>query len=115
MNTERNVLEVALESLEERLPADDDVLDTIRFYVLNHFNDLAKFEPNWENAPDWAQYWAVDQEGLAEWYREEPVALDRMWVARHRDTENTKQYLCHKDYSVEVWKWETLTRSRPQV
>lgn len=28
--------------------------------------------PNWNNAPQWAQYWAVDPDGRSFWYEVEP-------------------------------------------
>jgi hypothetical protein len=30
-------------------------------------------QPNWSGAPDWAQWWAVDSDGSAYWYRDEPT------------------------------------------
>jgi len=38
---------------------------------------------NWYEAPDWANYWAMDGDGNAYWYRKEPEALweDSMWNA----------------------------------
>lgn len=34
-------------------------------------------KPNWDAAPDWARYWAVDSGGHAFWYRQKPVKIDR--------------------------------------
>lgn len=37
-------------------------------------------EPDWQEAPDWAQWWAVDMIGRAYWYRDKPIADDPVWV-----------------------------------
>jgi hypothetical protein len=29
-------------------------------------------KPNWQNAPAWAQYWAVDPDGVAYWHQSKP-------------------------------------------
>ena len=36
-------------------------------------------EPDWSEAPEWAQYWAVDEDGSAWWYAEEPSRLAACW------------------------------------
>lgn len=30
-------------------------------------------KPDWTKAPEWANYWAVDEDGLSYWYRLEPI------------------------------------------
>lgn len=32
-------------------------------------------EPNWQDAPEWAMWWAVDADGLAHWCEEEPILV----------------------------------------
>ena len=39
-----------------------------------------KPEPNWDEAPVWAQYWAVDEVGSAWWYEEKPRYLNDCWI-----------------------------------
>ena len=29
-------------------------------------------QPDWSGAPDWANYWAVSNDGYAYWYRDQP-------------------------------------------
>lgn len=38
-------------------------------------------KPDWDNAPDWAEYWAVDENGRAYWYKGKPVSTrsPRFW------------------------------------
>lgn len=35
--------------------------------------------PDWNTAPDWAQWWAVDKSGSAFWYEGEPQSDDMQW------------------------------------
>ena len=35
----------------------------------------AAIEPDWSKAPEWARYWAMDADGRAWWYAEEPSCL----------------------------------------
>ena len=30
-------------------------------------------QPDWSGAPDWANFWAVDSDGYAYWYRDQPI------------------------------------------
>lgn len=41
--------------------------------------DLKRPEPNWGDAPDWAEWWAVDNGGFACWYQNEPVTEFNQW------------------------------------
>lgn len=36
-------------------------------------------KPNWENAPDWARYLAMDKDGRWHWYEHKPVARFTIW------------------------------------
>ena len=35
---------------------------------------------DWKQAPDWANYWAMDRNGFACWFEEEPVKNYEEWV-----------------------------------
>lgn len=35
---------------------------------------------DWSEAPDWAQWWAVDSAGSAFWYENKPSVYDLMWA-----------------------------------
>jgi hypothetical protein len=39
------------------------------------------FAPDWSAAPDWAQWWAVDESGDAYWYKGAPNCEDVQWWA----------------------------------
>jgi len=30
-------------------------------------------KPDWSTAPEWAQYWAIDNDGRAYWYEHKPT------------------------------------------
>src|SRR5688572_2979005 len=38
-------------------------------------------EPDWSQAPEWAQWWAVDANNSAYWYEIKPTLLINCWVA----------------------------------
>ena len=70
-----------------------------------------EIKPNWEKAPAWANYWAVDINGSAFWYAKEPEPeLDDegkeygVWIGDKNPAED--------DYWVQNWK-ETLCK-RPE-
>lgn len=37
--------------------------------------------PDWDNAPDWAQFWAYNANGLSCWYEERPIVSDTLYNA----------------------------------
>ena len=38
-------------------------------------------KPDWENAPDWAQWVAMDADGTWWWFDEKPQEIGREWMA----------------------------------
>ncbi len=60
-----------------------------------------ELKPNWDNAPDWANYWAVDGDGVAWWYEIKPQHNegDNGWIG--------DGVLSGADSTCESWK-ETL-------
>lgn len=79
-------------------------------------------EPSWEDAPDRAQWWAVDANGEAQWYRVEPYCDDSEgacwcpgWIkdaprGEQIDTPNFDRLV---DIPLGV-DWRLLKRQRPQ-
>ena len=39
-----------------------------------------KLEPNWEEAPDWANWWAVNEDGDSWWFECEPPLSRDQWL-----------------------------------
>jgi hypothetical protein len=37
-------------------------------------------EPKWGDAPEWAQWWAVDKNGDANWFEHEPHTVGDFWI-----------------------------------
>ena len=34
---------------------------------------MTDVQPDWSDAPPWAQWWAADSDGYAHWYRDQPT------------------------------------------
>jgi len=43
-----------------------------------HFDDVEEWQPDWSQAPEWANWWAIDGFGdkKAHWYRDKPYLDD---------------------------------------
>lgn len=39
----------------------------------NQMDNPSPPRPNWTQAPSWSNWWAVDPNGWAHWYQEEPI------------------------------------------
>ena len=37
-------------------------------------------QPDWSDAPSWAQWWAMDSDGYAYWYRDQPTFKNGTWL-----------------------------------
>ena len=35
--------------------------------------------PDWSTAPDWANYWVMDEDGVCYWFEKLPVAATCSW------------------------------------
>lgn len=70
-------------------------------------------EPDWSQAPDWAQWWAVDADGTAVWYEAEPFVSDPfMWDWNYTPhTQNKIDKILHIPIGID---WRTTLRRRPQ-
>ena len=45
-----------------------------------------KPEPNWDEAPEWANWWAVDEDGSAWWYILKPSLDESEWFTERVDS-----------------------------
>ncbi|MEG1695594.1 MAG: hypothetical protein RR282_00695 [Acinetobacter sp.] len=43
-----------------------------------------EFQVDWSRAPDWANWWAMDKNGVANWYNTEPSIEGIEWVCGRR-------------------------------
>lgn len=61
--------------------------------------------PNWADAPEWAQWWAMDANGDGYWYESQPELGGLIWT-RKDDTKYEGDYA--RDYSL----WRTTLQQR---
>ena len=65
----------------------------------------AAIEPDWSEAPDWAQYWAMDADGFQWWYAEKPSRLATCWNGGGRVARLPERVL----------GWRNTLRERPEA
>ena len=68
------------------------------------------FEPNWTEAPDWAQYFAIDEAGYAYWWREEPKLSYNRWSG---DGSMRSQIVRLSRVDMKNIDWKETLRKRP--
>lgn len=74
-----------------------EAIDTVRFCALDQMEKLLLYKPSWDRAPDWANYWAIDDYGFAAWYRLKPTVTKAGWsICREVSHLPDMQY--HKNY-----------------
>lgn len=73
--------------------------------------------PNWQNAPSWAQYWAVDLDGRAYWYENEPEPMFDLFCANICGWYNNNNGINKYDLDSEnntVPDWTKTLQTRPK-
>lgn len=71
-----------------------------------------KVKPDWNSAPEWANWWAVDADGLAHWYANEPhTDDDGFWDFEGRVELHRNQALGSRD----AWRSTLRHRSEAQA
>lgn len=69
-------------------------------------------QPNWDDAPEWATSWAVDENGEAFWYEGDKVEPnDYQWV--FSDDYGNEELKYHKKVFLNGIDWKTTLRNRP--
>ena len=71
----------------------------------------AVLQPDWTTAPDWAQWWAMDEIGLAWWYEQKPECCRATWestLGHYKEDTSAEQA---KSYPA----WRDSLAQRPQV
>lgn len=63
-------------------------------------------EADWSKAPDTAQFWAIDADGRAFWYLDEPHIAEPCWY------DATYQFAPKVDLPIGI-DWRTTLRKRP--
>ena len=64
--------------------------------------------PDWDNAPEWAQWWAVDVNASAYWYENKPEPSGNDIWSASGDHEMD-------DFDKYDWGWRNTLQERPQV
>ena len=72
-----------------------------------HFDDV-EWQPDWSQAPDWANWWAICSRGQACWYGGEPVRSKNGWGVKYNG------YPFHTTSSFNYQgNWQDSLRMRP--
>ena len=78
---------------------------------------MTNVQPDWTEAPDWAQWWAVDNDGYAYWYRDEPTYNAKYggWLRTLGDKPDISFDQCWPPEGFDDWDidWDKTLRSRP--
>lgn len=98
----------------------DDVIAAERVQAwLDQTVEVVAPMPDWSQAPTWAQWWAVDPNGYADWYQEEPVLSLTVsycgWVAKTINGVQQGNALWAQELDLDLGiDWRTLKQQRPQ-
>jgi hypothetical protein len=60
--------------------------------------------PDWSQAPKWAMWWAMDQDGWAHWFERRPKIVDHEWW-------NSGQI----ETACDLGEWDKTLQRRPQA
>ena len=76
------------------------------------FEAIDEWQPDWSQAPEWANWWSVDENGAANFSGKKPNIEGRQWVYYSAASEN----LCHIDAPSFGYTgdWRNSLRKRPQ-
>ena len=77
--------------------------------VQSNFNGI---EPNWDNAPEWAKCWAVDEDGTANWLSDCNVGVqDNCWV--FTDYAESDDFTKDRNVDTDKIDWKNSLRKKP--
>lgn len=70
-------------------------------------------QPNWDDAPEWATSWAVDENEKAHWYEGDKVETDvYQWIFSGYN-EDDDMFEFDRKVSLNGIDWKTTLRKRP--
>lgn len=79
--------------------------------------DASEWQPDWSQAPDWANWWAMDGfSKKANWYIDKPYLDDDSEVELEWNIDlktNTETYMCAPSFNYQG-NWQDSLRKRPQ-
>ncbi len=77
-----------------------------------------KLRPDWSQAPTWANWWAVDPDGICHWFDNEPILTDvtvhRELIGPHWSYWGSRQAVYDAINIPIGCDWRTLKSKRPQ-
>ncbi len=71
-----------------------------------------RFKPKWENAPDWANWLAMDKDGEWNWFISEPLQLLFYWE-NWEDYEEDQLAAYSKEFC-KMYNWKETLEQRPE-
>jgi len=66
---------------------------------------------DWATAPAWANFWALDQDGVSNWFEEAPTPWCNRWCALF----DAGRHEYHKKHPYSFANWKETLRSRKVV
>jgi len=79
--------------------------------------DASEWQPDWSQAPDWANWWAMDGfSKKANWYIDKPYLDDDYEIESEWNIDlktNTETYMCAPSFNYQG-NWQDSLRKRPQ-
>ena len=77
-----------------------------------HFDDVEEWQPDWSQAPDWANWWSVDENGTANFSGKKPNIKGKQWVYYSAASESP----CHIQAPSFGYTgdWRNSLRKRPE-
>ena len=100
-------------AVREMLNADNTFLEKEG----QHFDDVEEWQPDWSQAPNWANWWAMDGfSKKANWYIDKPYLDDDSEVESEWNIDlktDTETYICAPSFNYSG-NWQDSLRKRPQ-
>lgn len=75
-----------------------------------HFDDVEEWQPDWTQAPEWANWWAMDIDKMAYYFKSKPYLGSSVWLMKN---------VCDYDSSIAPshnyqGDWKDSLRERPE-
>lgn len=79
------------------------------------FEAIDEWQPDWSQAPEWANWWAMDADRKSHWLSKEPYLNDSVgeWILRNNGEGLDNIFLPSLDYGY-TGDWRESLRKRPQ-
>ena len=71
-------------------------------------------KPDWSKAPKWANWWAVDADGIAVWFERRPQAFANRWCATLHSNNLPSNHTEDRRLNTQVLNWKKTKAKRPK-